>query len=61
MAGLVPAIPINTASPCSIYRDARVKPAHDGYDIAANFAIGIMRCCGQDVGKAAPVGEETPG
>jgi len=61
MAALVAAIPIDKAPPCKIYRDARVKPAHDGYDIAANFAIGIMCYCGQDVGKTAPVGEETPG
>jgi hypothetical protein len=30
MAGLDPAIPINSAPPCEIHRDARVKPAHDG-------------------------------
>jgi hypothetical protein len=42
MAGLVPAIPINKAPLCEIYRDARVKPAHDGYNIAADYAIGII-------------------
>jgi hypothetical protein len=45
MAGLVPAISINMAPSCEINRDARVKPAHDGmtaYNIAANYAIGIM-------------------
>jgi len=42
MAALVAAIPINEAPQCEIYRDARVEPAHDGYNIAANYAIGIM-------------------
>jgi hypothetical protein len=42
MAGLVPAISINMAPSCEINRDARVKPAHDAYNIAANYAIVIM-------------------
>jgi hypothetical protein len=30
MAGLDPAIPLNMAPPCLVYRDRRVKPGDDG-------------------------------
>jgi hypothetical protein len=39
---LVAAIPISNSRQSRIYRDARHEPGMAAYNIAADFAIGIM-------------------
>jgi hypothetical protein len=64
MAGLVPAIPISDARLCNIKRAARHigerTTGMTAYNIAADFAIGIMRCDGQPVGTTTAAWEKTP-
>jgi hypothetical protein len=36
--GLDPAIPLKRAPPCHIYRDRRVKPGDDKYEIALRLS-----------------------